>query len=98
MSADKASADALIERLIQAESHLHYGEAPPPGVEPFVVIERDSPVLVSAPHGTRTYRNSADEKWHEEDEFTAGIRLLLGTCGRCLACWMTSSGICNTSK
>lgn len=82
MSTDKASVDAQIERLIQIESHVHYGEPPPPDVQPFVVIEHDSPVLVSAPHGTRTYRNTAGEKWHEEDEFTAGIALLLAErCG-----------------
>lgn len=82
MTTDKTSVDAQIERLIQIESHVHYGEPPPPGVQPFVIIGRDSSVMISAPHGTRTYRNSDDEKWHEEDEFTAGMALLLAErCG-----------------
>lgn len=77
MSDDKISVDALIERLIQIESHVHYCEPPPPGAESFVVIAHDSPVLISAPHGTRTFRNGGGETWHEEDEYTAGIALLL---------------------
>lgn len=82
MNTDKASVDAQIERLIQIESHVHYGEPPPPDVQPFVFIERDSPVLISAPHGTRTFRDGGGEKWHEEDEFTAGMALLLAEqCG-----------------
>jgi hypothetical protein len=82
MSTDKASVDAQIERLIQIESHVHYGEPPPPDVPPFVFIEHDSSVLVSAPHGTRTFRNNTAEKWHEEDEFTASMALLLAEqCG-----------------
>jgi hypothetical protein len=38
--------------------------------------------LLSAPHGARTYRNNQREKWHEEDEYTAGIALLMSRlCG-----------------
>ncbi len=72
-----------IDRLIAIESHVHYGEPPPPGVEyPFVVVDRNSPVLLSAPHGARTYRNPQRETWHEEDEYTAGLALLLSElCG-----------------
>ena len=77
MNTDKTSTDALIDRLVQIESHVHYSESPPPDVEPFVCIARDSSVLISAPHGTRTFRNSAKEAWHEEDEYTAGMALLL---------------------
>lgn len=65
------------QRLIQIESEIHYGELPPPGVEPFVCISRKSPVILSAPHGARTFRNNATEIWHEEDEYTAGMALLL---------------------
>ena len=70
-----------MERLIRIEAHVHYGEPPPPGVPPiesFVCVARDSRVLISAPHGTRTFRNSEKEGiWHEEDEYTAGMALLL---------------------
>ena len=39
-------------------------------------------MLLSAPHGARTYRNNRKEKWHEEDEYTAGMTLLLSDlCG-----------------
>ncbi|MDY6878343.1 MAG: hypothetical protein SWK90_19355 [Chloroflexota bacterium] len=71
-----------IQRLVQIESEIHYNEAPPPSENPFVVVRRDSPVLLSAPHGARTYRNNRKEKWHEEDEYTAGMALLLSElCG-----------------
>jgi hypothetical protein len=66
-----------INQLIQLEANVHYGEAPPPGQMPFVVVRRPSSVLLSAPHGARTYRNNEDEEWHEEDEYTAGMALLL---------------------
>ncbi len=64
-------------QLIAIESHVHYGEPPPPGMFPFVAISRESPVLISAPHGARTFRNTPDEEWHEEDEYTAAMALLL---------------------
>ena len=71
-----------VQRLVQIESEVHYNEAPPPGKEPFIVVRRDSPVLLSAPHGARTWRNSKKERWHEEDEYTAGMALLLSElCG-----------------
>jgi hypothetical protein len=71
-----------ISHLIDIESHIHYGEPPPPNVTPFIVINRDSPILLSAPHGSRTYRNTPDEVWHEEDEYTGGMALLLSElCG-----------------
>jgi hypothetical protein len=66
-----------VNQLIQRESEIHYDEPPPPGETPFVLVRRDSPVLLSAPHGARTHRNNKNEKWHEEDEYTAGIALLL---------------------
>jgi len=38
--------------------------------------------MISAPHGTRTFRNNDKESWHEEDEYTAGMALLLSElCG-----------------
>jgi len=72
-----------VNQLITIESHVHYGQAPPPGIErPFVSLQRPSPVLLSAPHGARTHRCSAQEDWHEEDEYTAGLALLLSElCG-----------------
>ena len=66
-----------IQRLIQIESQIHYGELPPPGMQPFVSIQRNSTVILSAPHGARTFRNNNAEIWHEEDEYTAGMALLL---------------------
>jgi hypothetical protein len=68
---------ADIARLIVLESHVHYGEPPPPGREPFVIVRHRSPVLISAPHGAMTHRNSYREEWHQEDDFTAGLALLL---------------------
>lgn len=70
--------DDSIERLIQIEAGVHYSELPPPECKPFVIVERKSPVILSAPHGTRTKRNNKDQIWHEEDEYTAGMAQLLG--------------------
>lgn len=66
-----------IKKLIQLEDHIHYAELPPPGVEPFVCISRTSTIVLSAPHGARTFRNNLQEVWHEEDEYTASMALLL---------------------
>ena len=73
-----------IQRLIQIESQVHYSTPPDPPRRPFVIIERDSPVLFSAPHGAICLRNSENALWHEEDEYTASMAILLGE-------------ICNTS-
>lgn len=72
-----------LDRLIDIEAGVHYGQLPPPGVAaPFVVVRRPSPALLSAPHGARTFRDSRRETWHEEDEYTAGMALLLSElCG-----------------
>lgn len=67
----------MIQQLISIETHVHYAEPPPPGVEPFIAIIRNSPILISAPHGTRTFRNNSKEVWHEEDEYTAAMALLI---------------------
>ncbi len=75
-------ANHIVKRLIQIELGVHYGELPPPEHEPFVVIERNSPIVLSAPHGAITFRNDGKEVWHEEDEYTAGMALLLSeVCG-----------------
>jgi hypothetical protein len=68
---------ADLAKLVSIESHVHYGEPPPPGREPFVYRRRSSPVLISAPHGAMTRRNSRHEEWHQEDDYTAGLALLL---------------------
>ncbi len=73
-----------LQRLIQIESQIHYSTPPDPPRNPFVVIERESPVLISAPHGAICLRNDQNHLWHEEDEYTAGMAILLGE-------------ICNTS-
>jgi hypothetical protein len=68
-----------IHQLISLESGIKYNEPPTEGKDPFVVVEHESPILISAPHGARTYRNKDNQKnWHEEDEYTAGMALLLG--------------------
>jgi len=67
-----------INRLINLESGINYDKSPLEGKEPFIVIENDAPVLISAPHGARTFRNNEEQVWHEEDEYTAGMALLLG--------------------
>lgn len=66
-----------INELIAIEKKVAYDIPPPVGQEPFICMERNSPVLISAPHGARTFRNSEKEIWHEEDEYTAGMALLL---------------------
>ncbi len=66
----------VIPQLILLESEIHYSELPPPEVQSYIAIERNSPVLLSAPHGAKTFRNNNNEKWHEE-EYTAGMALLL---------------------
>lgn len=73
---------AYLDELIAIESSVHYGEPPPLSQLPFIAILRDSPILISAPHGARTFRNLPGEKWHEEDEYTAGMSLLVAElCG-----------------
>ncbi len=67
-----------IDRLIDLESGINYDTPPPEGKDPFIVIENDAPILISAPHGARTFRNNREQIWHEEDEYTAGMALLLG--------------------
>ena len=67
-----------IARLVQIESQIQYSIPPDPPKRPFVIIERESPVLLSAPHGAICLRNNKKVLWHEEDEYTAGMALLLG--------------------
>jgi len=71
-----------INRLIEIESSVQYDKAPPNGEQPYIITNRQSPILISAPHGARTKRDNKDEFWHEEDEYTAGMARLLGEiCG-----------------
>ncbi|MBN1582168.1 MAG: hypothetical protein JXA89_15800 [Anaerolineae bacterium] len=71
-----------VDKLVAIESHIHYAEPPPPGREAFVVVPHPSPVLLSAPHGAITYRHNARQVWHDEDDYTAGLALLLSElCG-----------------
>ncbi len=68
--------------LVRIESQVHYAVPPPENTAPFVIVRRPSPVLLSAPHGAITYRGNAQEEWHQEDDYTAGMALLLGKlCG-----------------
>jgi len=74
--------DHAIEQLIKIEAEVHYSELPPPECNPFIVIDRKSQIILSAPHGAITFRNDGKEVWHDEDEYTAGIALLLSKiCG-----------------
>lgn len=70
-------------RLIEIERKYVRPRTPPSGREdPFMVVEQDSPVLLSAPHGGRTFRNRVDEQWHPHDRYTASMALLLAeVCG-----------------
>ena len=69
--------DYHFQELMRIENQVHYCFSPPQGWMPFVTIERESPILLSAPHGAITFRNSDDQFWHEEDEYTAGMALFL---------------------
>jgi len=72
----------IIKQLISTEAKVHYNQPPQLHERSFVVVARNSPVLISAPHGSRAFRNNGKEVWHEEDEYTAGMALLLGErCG-----------------
>jgi hypothetical protein len=70
--------DLHVEKLIDVEAGARYNDPPPEGKLPFVLVERDNPVLISAPHGCRTFRNRNGERWHQEDEYTVGMALLIG--------------------
>ncbi len=72
----------MIERLMEIEAGVRYSQPPGPGESPFVVVRRNSAVILSAPHGAVTYRGNDKEEWHAEDEYTAGMALLLSElCG-----------------
>jgi len=74
--------ETTLERLVQIESEVHYTELPPPDQVAFVALTRESQIILSAPHGALTFRNNRTEIWHEEDEYTAGLALLLSElCG-----------------
>lgn len=68
--------------LVRIESQIHYAVSPPEDRAPFVIVRHPSPVLLSAPHGAITYRGNTRETWHQEDDYTAGMALLLAQlCG-----------------
>ena len=67
-----------VKRLIEIESSVQYDASPTEGEKPFLVKNRKSIILISAPHGAKTYRETEKDGWHEEDEYTAGMALLLG--------------------
>jgi hypothetical protein len=71
-----------LRELVRIESQVHYAVPPPDGMAPFVIVRRPSPILLSAPHGAITYRGNAREEWHQEDDYTGGMALLLAErCG-----------------
>jgi hypothetical protein len=63
--------------LISFEKTIKYDELPNEEEQPFRLIEGFGSVLLSAPHGAKSYRNNGKEIWHEEDEYTAGLAFLL---------------------
>jgi hypothetical protein len=69
--------DAHIKRLIQLESEIIYYTESDDGRPNYRVMDSPSRLLLSAPHGARTFRNNKYEKWHSEDGFTAGMCMLL---------------------
>lgn len=69
--------DKHIERLIQLESGVTYAAETDDGTPNYTVIDRPGRVLISAPHGAKTFRNNRFERWHSEDAFTGGMALLL---------------------
>jgi len=76
-SFSQSQIDPTIEKLTALEATVNYDQSPPFGTDSFVFVSRPSPVLISAPHGARAFRKTHEGDWHEEDEYTAGIALLL---------------------
>lgn len=64
------------EQLIKYEKSVSY-DVPSEQNTSFKLTKGKGQVLISAPHGARSFRNSRDEIWHEEDEYTAGMGFLL---------------------
>jgi len=65
-------------RLIELEkTAVRYQELPSDGDQPFIIKNGEGKVMLSAPHGAMTCRNPEKQVWHEEDEYTAGMALLL---------------------
>ena len=74
----------ILDRLIELEAGVHYDDPSPKGQSPITFKLGKGKVLISAPHGARTarkdFKNPHIERrqyWHEEDEFTAGLAMLL---------------------
>jgi hypothetical protein len=66
--------EADIQELIDFErDQVTYQEPDPRSVKGFVVLKGKCPVVVSAPHGARCYRERDPGHCHEEDEYTAAI-------------------------
>jgi len=70
--------EAHLQKLIDIEETICYDVSPSKEQSPIIVEQRNSKILISAPHGARTYRNNSKDEWHQEDEYTAGLALLLG--------------------
>lgn len=68
---------STVEKLINFEKQIRYDELPNAGQLPFEVIVKNESILISAPHGAKTFRNNKEQVWHEEDEYTAGMALVL---------------------
>lgn len=52
--------------------HIHYDEI---SAEPYAFLKGEIPVLVSAPHGAKHFRQ---DRWKSEDEYTSSLAIVLG--------------------
>ncbi len=49
-----------VDRLIRIESAVKYNDCAPPDRWPFIVVDRKSAVLMSAPHGAKSCRRRGE--------------------------------------
>jgi hypothetical protein len=71
----KMENNTLIDRLIQLEEDIRYGEYATQDEPEFIHRPGTIPILISAPHGA-VHTRGGEEK--EEDEYTGGLAQLIG--------------------
>jgi len=72
---DSVSNDPRLQRLVDLEQQtVMYGQAAPEGESPIRVVRGSQPILISAPHSARHWR---ENDWKQEDEYTAAISWFL---------------------
>lgn len=63
--------DAWLRELPDLERRIvFYDQNPPPGESAIAVMRGTQPILISAPHSTRHWRNG---EWKQEEEYTAAL-------------------------